>query len=312
MGKHTDFGESWSDVVEKYYFGKPPSISDNLAWEALGVVERLWPEYIDKIPKNVWGPDIIAKVIDRGVTLAACEKLEFKDLLRKIREGNISALSEAEFAVALVKLGYDSDSIEYEPTNNIGKHPDFGIFVEGIKVYAEVVSPDLSDKTKRTYDEMEKIGNEAMEQNPGVSINIQLDSTKDDISTVDSPILGYAGFKKEDGLITSVNVRSPQRDKRAKWFMRNERNKHFSSNEMNLLVIDISSIPDGIKGWTPLIKHHLRPKLNEELGAVVIFKSIPHNRVILRRWSVLRHPKPYFSLPETLLNGIASLDHSLS
>lgn len=311
MGQRTDLGLNWSDIVKKYYFDKSPSISGELAWDALGIVEDLWPEYIEKVLsdyKESKTPEIIARIIDMGFILKACEKLGLEDLLRKIRIGDLAALSEAKFATIFVKFNY---GLVYEPTNRIGKKPDFCIFIEDKEVYAEVISPNYSEEMKLAFDEMLEIANKEMEQNYGKCLDIILSDCKSDASTNEkSPRLGVAKFKKEGNIITRVNVHLQFSDNRARKLMEKE-SKHFTEDDINLLVMDVSSIPDGIKGWKPLIERSLQPKMNRRFGAVVLFESKLINGIELRNWDVLKNPYAYYPVPETLLNDIRHLNDSM-
>ena len=108
MGKRTDFGSNWTEVVANWFLGKSPPITDHTGWEALGTLERLWPEYINEVvSKGYKGPTVMSAVIDRGVTLAACENLiGFHEVLERMKQGERPALSEAFFAAELVKIGY--------------------------------------------------------------------------------------------------------------------------------------------------------------------------------------------------------------
>lgn len=57
MAKRADFGSDWSEFVETWCLGIAPSMPSDLGWEALGVLERLWPEYLDSAlvsGKGVW------------------------------------------------------------------------------------------------------------------------------------------------------------------------------------------------------------------------------------------------------------------
>lgn len=76
MGKRTDFGANWSDFVANWCSGVTPSISGDEGWRVLGVLERLWPEYLDTVlDKGLKGIAIMVPAIDLGVTLEACEHL---------------------------------------------------------------------------------------------------------------------------------------------------------------------------------------------------------------------------------------------
>lgn len=167
-----------------WYLGASPPIPSNLAWEALGVLERLLPEKIDTLlASGGKGPAIIAPLIDLGFTLKACENLVgFDNVLVRMKQGENAAFSEAHVAAALVKLRY---SPELEPHLK-GKRLDAVVFVQGEKVYVEVKTPNQSDVTKQTYAAMTALANRLVEQNPGTSVDVYLlvDATSDVADTI--------------------------------------------------------------------------------------------------------------------------------
>ena len=57
------------------------------AWEALEVLEFLWPEYLGEVlSRGQMGAFVMAHVIDNGLTLLACQDLNgFEGVLRRIK-----------------------------------------------------------------------------------------------------------------------------------------------------------------------------------------------------------------------------------
>ncbi len=89
LGKRSDFGSNWSDFVAKWCSGVTPSVPCDEGWRALGIIERLFPEYLDKIlTDGLKGIAFIAPMIDFGITLEACENLVgFDRLLSRMKKG---------------------------------------------------------------------------------------------------------------------------------------------------------------------------------------------------------------------------------
>ena len=172
MGKRADFGSNWSDFVTNWCPGVIPSIPCDEGWKALGIIERLYPEYLDKVlTDGLKGIAFIAPIIDLGITLEACENLiGFNGLLARMKKGEDAAFSEAKFAAKLVKLGYNPI---LEP--QLGKKRlDALILVGGEKVYFEVITPDTCDAMKTAYSEMRNLTQRIMKENTGMDVNIKL------------------------------------------------------------------------------------------------------------------------------------------
>lgn len=353
MGTRNDFGFNWSDVIVNWYLGKSPQIPGDTGWEALGALERLWPEYIDKIlSEGQKGLAVMAPVINLGITLAVCKNLVgFDEVLRRMKQDERAAFSEAFFAAKLVKIGYVP---VFEPELH-GKRLDALVNVQDKKVYIEIITPEQSEMMKRNYAGMNDLAKRLIEQNPGTSIDIYLlvDPTSDVLDTIlnfvkevtdsqynttleipniaflryvpyrlqeqplpfepiantSDPVLLVMTFSMREGVKSRTVIHIPFTDKRAKRLMSDEAD-HFSPQEMNLLVMDVSSIPDGIRRWTPLIQRCVQPNRNKRFGAVVLFFCYFQDATIKTRLRVLRNPYAYRPIPERLLDDIMSLNDS--
>jgi len=355
MGKRADFGSSWSEIIEHWYFGRPPAVSNDIGWEALGVVERLCPEYLDRIlSKGSKDVHAMAGVVDLGITLLACEDLvSFDGILRRMKQSEKAAFSEAFFAAELVKTGYVP---AFEPRLE-GKRLDALVDVQGKQVYVEIITPEQSESMKRAYIGMNDLATRLIKQNPGVIIDVYLlvepapdvlDTILNLVKNIDysqynttletpdiaflryvpsqlqaqpspfdplpnrlGPVLLASMVGMKNRITSRATIRFPFSDERAERLI-NDKVSQFSRQEMNLLVIDVSNIPDGIRQWVALIKRRLQPKINRRFGAVVLFFRYFQikDANFKTRWSVLRNPYAYRPLPESLLNDIMSLNDS--
>lgn len=354
MARRSDFGLSWSEVVARWYFGSSPSIPTDIGWEALGALERLWPEYLDTVLREVTKVNIMPKVIDIGITIEACENLVgFDKVLERMKRGEKAAFSEAFFAAELLKIGY---ALVLEPSLD-GKQLDALVNVQDKQVYIEIMTPEPSKVMKQDYAGMNDLAKRLTEQNPGASIDVYLlaEPTSDVLDTIlnfvkevtdsqynntleiqdiaflryapcqlgeqpspfepvantSDPVLLVAAFSMKDGVISRTSIHIPFTDKRVERLMSEEAG-HFKPQEFNLLVMDVSSIPDGIRRWTALIQRCFKPNRNRRFGAVVLFARYVQikDATIKTRWSVLLNPYAYRSLPERLLNDIMSLNDS--
>lgn len=348
MGKRADFGSNWSDFVANWCSGVTPSIPAEQGWGAISVLERLWPEYLDKVlVDGAKGIALMVPMIDLGITLEACENLVgFDKLLARMKKGEGAASREAKFAAQLVKLGYEP---ELEPILN-EKCLDALISVGGEKVYFEVIAPDTCDAMKTAYSEMRSLTQGIMKIKTGMDVNIKLltdlnTSISDSIlayletlspstenthkmpgvalikystftpkalsferkqNDVDLPELFVASYNRKDGIETRSNVGVSITDERAQRLMSAEA-AHFSREEINILVMDVSAVPGGIKSWSPLIQCRFQPDINRRFGAVVLLSSCIESAGISWRCSVLQNQYACKRPPKCLLDALEKL-----
>ncbi len=148
IGTRRDFGRDWNEVINSWCLGSSLPVPPEKAWEALGALEQLWPEYLGEVlTRGQRGDFVMVHVIDDGLTLLACQNLDgFERVLRRIRDNEQGALAEARFASALVKVGYHP--VLDTPHRN-GKHPDALILSDNQEVFIDVILPERSDHINR-------------------------------------------------------------------------------------------------------------------------------------------------------------------
>ncbi len=349
MGKRADFGSNWFDFVANWCSGVPPSIPAEHGWGAISLLERLWPEYLDKVlADGAKGIALMVPMIGLGITLEACENLlGFDKILARMKQGEKGAFSEAKFAAALVKLEYNPI---LEPQLR-EKCLDALISVGGENVYFEVISPDTCDAIKTAYEEMRGLTQRIIKENVGMDVNIKLltepnTSISDSIlayletlspstenthkmpcvalikystfapkalsferkqNDVESPELFVASYNRtKDGINTRSNVGVSITDERAQRLMSAEAD-HFSREEINILVMDVSAVPGGIKSWSSLIQRRFQPDINRRFGAVVLLSSYIESTGISARCSVLQNQYAYKRPPKCLLDALVKL-----
>lgn len=147
VGHRHDFGKDWNEVVRNWCLEVFVPLDSDKAWEALGALEHLWPEYLGEVlARGQRGYFVMAHVIDDGLTLAACQHLDgFEGVLSRIKNGEQAALSEMRFASALVDLGYQSVlDKEYR-----GQRPDALIRTEDKEIFIDIITPEMSEDTKQ-------------------------------------------------------------------------------------------------------------------------------------------------------------------
>ncbi len=114
------------------------------------------------------------------------------------------------------------------------------------------------------------------------------------------PILFFTGLKRQGSSLSKVTVGVPFTDQRAQRIF-NRESKHFSKNYANLLILDVSRVPAGIRTWAHLMSGRLQPKLNRRVGAVFMTQYAIGRRRMERKSRLLVHPSPYNPIPQKLL-----------
>lgn len=76
---------------------------------------------------------------------------------------------------------------------------------------------------------------------------------------------------------------------------------HFSADHSNVLVIDITRVPGGMR-WGSLIQRRLQPNQNRRFGAVILVRRwIGESNLVEEEWRVVRNPHAYQPVPEDFL-----------
>ena len=172
MGKRSDFGQSWTDIVQDWCLGVAPSIPQSVGWAALGALERLWPERLDELLNSRQrGSAVVVPLIDDGLTIEACESLAgFEEVFTRWNAGDRGARSELKFAAALLGLGHRP---RLQPGLE-GKVLDAVISVAGHNVYFEVATPEYSDAVQQAFTAMKGLAARLAKENPAANISIYL------------------------------------------------------------------------------------------------------------------------------------------
>ncbi len=158
--------------MANWYLGVKPQIPDDIAWEALAVIERLLPELLDAmLAQGGRGYVVIAPIIDLGLILADCENLRgFPNVFARLKQNERAAFSELFLASSLVKQGYVP---ALEPSLN-GNKLDASISIDGEEIYFEVISPIGSEAFQHDINDGNKFASQLLELFPETSIDIVL------------------------------------------------------------------------------------------------------------------------------------------
>jgi hypothetical protein len=306
------FGTSWDDFVENWCLGVAPATDPPETVLALDALARLTPEYVARLTNlPTRGLGVIAPAIDMGATLAACESLRgFSALLMRIRQGDSSAFSEANYAAALIRKGCTP---ELEPVSGSGLL-DTAVDWRGTQIFSEVISPERAESIVKVQNDVHALANDLRNSltlaGSTVEVLMETDLTPQTHSAVldaasglpvnqetridglasfmrrtssmplqlgptiaskgDTPVIAAAAGKLDAGVGTAGIVRMPILDGRARRLLAGELH-HFSREHHNILAIDITRVPVGPKNWAPLIKRSFQPGQNRRIGAVIFF-----------------------------------------
>jgi hypothetical protein len=340
------------DFITYWCLGVPPIHPEDELRLALVALERHLPERLDTFEREQRrGLMYIHPAVQVGLTLHHCESLTgFATVLARVRIGQDSALSELEFAAALVHIGLHPS---LEPQLG-SKKLDTRFEYDGRSFYCEVIAPERSDAMEDASEQMSALAKRLVQENPDSDIEVLLspdfDFAKSDelaaricateislkkqnvpeagsfikfgplsapivsprlISTAIGPVLGTASMVNNGGKITNAVVRLPASDWRAERLLTAELH-HFARDQHNLLAMDVSQVPGGMKDWAPLLQKRFQPTRNRRIGAVILYEQgglVGLKMQVWQRWRVLRNPHAYMPIPQPLLDSIATLDH---
>jgi hypothetical protein len=342
-----EFGATWADLVRDWCLGVEPQEPPFTAWLALEALDRLWPEYVDRmVASPTRGLGVVTYAIHLGSILRVCEALVgFGPVMKRLRLGEDGALAELFVASHLVRIGYVSE-LEAALGNN---RVDASVRVDQTTVYVEVISPERSQTMIEGQVAIQALAARVREENTGKKIELLLsvDLTDAVVAAVcdflpRAPLsadiqemagLGFAIVEPADGtLVVSPRIRSagdttvfgaasgfsgdgslssvrmPITDHRVQRLLDGELH-HFTRDTVNVLAIDVSHAAGSIRGWTPLIERRFQPALNRRLGAVVVYQLSETHPAIKYRWRALRNPHAYQPVPDALLVAIESLNN---
>ena len=350
MAARADFGNCWAEVVANWCCGFAPPVDEQTAWASLQTMEELWPEYLDKvIAVGARSRMVIADIIDYGRTLHACRNLEgFENVVRRLRTGDKGELAELKFATNLIEAGYRPelepnlngnrlDAVVVEGAEQVYIEvisPELSQAIqraeEGIGILACALTActpgsitdvhmiaDPNDDAIRHVLAFVLSGPETFiaHEIPSIALvairpfDPRIELIKSNFIDRGVPAIGIVSTNGDGRLPSFAMVRLPIDDQRAARLMEAETHQ-LSRDEINVLAIDLSNIPGGIRDWQPLIQRRFQPNLNRRFGAVILFTRVNqlHNANILRGYRVLRNPYAYRAVPEALLRAIENLD----
>ena len=342
------FGTTWDEFIENWCAGNAPAGERQIIENALSDLLRVWPEReADLRAANVRGLILIAPAIETGLILSTCEKLDgFGNVLRRLKTGERSAHSELTFAARMVNAGF-TPVLEPPLGDGVldacilteeGKvyceviAPEVSATIEELRNAASHLATILRDQNRGSRVEVLLSGDideqiaiqvaEAVRNHPNSNEPWMMEGTAliskriagDDTNvgpTLPSPeaaaLIGVAQAALEAGIRTAGIVRVQVTDTRAKRLLYAE-SHHFSRDEMNVLVMDVTRIVSSLNAWERLIVRCFQPQQNRRFGAVVLFKSGVTGEKLqsLQEWRVTPNPYADRPIPQRLLQIFSS------
>jgi hypothetical protein len=339
----------WNDFVNVWCLGITPAFDEPDLSSALEALEQHCPEHLDALEASgVRGLLPIMYTVRFGLILTRTQALYgFAAVLERVKRGDASALSELECADALVRAGVSPSLgaplngklldaafqhagrvhyVEVVAPNRsdaiIETHAllarlgasltsaNRGMNVEILlqpsfseKRLADVVSAVSSAEPNSEIREIASAGRYRKVRATSSQITPSIPRVDDGPAIA----FGTAGFDGE--LHTVVAVRFPIDDLRAQRTFDAELH-HFSRDEPNILVMDLTRVIGGIGAWMPLIERRFQPAINTRVGAAVLFEhaSVAGQNKVWERWKVLPNPHARVAIPESLIAALRVLD----
>lgn len=178
MGKRSDFGNSWAEVVAKWCVGFAPPVIEETAWVAMAAMEEFWPEYLDQVLRDdIRSRLVMADVVDFGQTLhACCDLAGFENVLARLKKGDKGALAELRFGAALLQAGY-IPTLEPELEGN---KLDASVIEGEERIFIEVISPELSQAMQDAEQGVSVLAGALTECTPGLITDVYLVADPDE------------------------------------------------------------------------------------------------------------------------------------
>lgn len=337
----------WDTFVTEWCLGVPPDVEPDVVHASLEALERHLPQSLDALESSGQrGLIPLLWVLHVGNAVALTERLPgFDAVINRVRKGDNAAIAEIEVAAAVVRIGIEPDL----GAPLAGKLLDASFVYDGRTHYVEVVSLERADAIREAQAHIGRVSQVVMHANPAMEIEVTLhsdvdtpESVADTIKASDADsslrIAGTISFRKsafeasawspgtasddprpvlvcvhgdvKQGVpISRVTVRLPISDDRAKRVLDAERH-HFSRDQPNLLIVNISRVVNSVDAWSGLICRCFQPTQNRRLGAVILYSTalVAGYERIWQRWRVVENPFAAVPIATDVLTAFRALD----
>jgi hypothetical protein len=342
------FGNDWDQFINDWCVGTIPATDQSTTELGLNTLIQLWPAYIQKMTSNpARGLTLILPAVHLGLVLDACKSLNgFDKILQRIKSGESSALSELKFAEKLIRIGiephlepilnnkvpdtkivFDDKEIFFEviapETSDVIKGAELEMqefalellnLIPGkrIEVFLKQdITNDIREKIRELIKQFEKT--KITVEIPDVAITTIQDEPFDLVITPQiekndsDAVLGVAKCFSGPEQKTLAIVRLCITDLRAKRLLSAE-SHHFSKDQINILVMDVTNVVGGMKKWMEIISRCLQPNQNRRFSAVIFFsEGLYVDKIDIKQtWKIVTNEHADNKAPKELLDMIVS------
>ena len=333
----------WDKFMTDWCMNNEPEQDREAVERALNTVAQLWPDQLDRVITGPGrGLAMIAPLIHLGLLLEECADIPgFDRLLRRAQGGERSAVSEMRFAARAKARDLP---VELEPPLNgkvldtlltfEGEQiyceviaPETSAAMKQAHKLAGELATAIADRCPGKRVEVlikgdldETVCAKLLEVTPRLTLSgeiIDVDnlalasihpSATDGIaSTIPRgdafAILSVAHLRQDETSKAVAIVHVPTSDERIKQLLYGE-SHHFTRKQMNILAIDVTQVPGGIKGWLPRIERCLQPTQNRRFGAVLLFMTTLEGEKAshTQTWRAVINPHAYRLIPAGLIS----------
>jgi len=99
-----------------------------------------------------------------------------------------------------------------------------------------------------------------------------------------------------------VTIGVPFADQRAEQVLKREYHQ-LTSDYPNIVIIDVSGVPKGMKNWPAYIKRRLQPNINRKISAVMLSSSVNSKKIETKRFWIL-NPHAHHKLEGSFIDEI--------
>ena len=341
------FGNDWTEFIENWCAGAIPTTDQVTTELGLNTLLQFWPDYVQKIANNpTKGLLTISHAVRIGLILEACKSLNgFEKILQRIKSGESSALSELKFTERLLSVGllpqlepalngklldtkltYNNEEVYFEvitpETSEATKEAVLQIeefatelltTVAGKRVEVFFFQDLTSEIREMVMLRIKKPQNaNGRFEIPDIAIITIQDEPFDFTITPqtekkDSAVINVAKITNTLDQKTMAIVRLCITDSRGKRLLSSELH-HFSKDNINILVMDVTKVTEGINKWMRIIEGCLQPNQNRRFSAVLFFsESFYSDKLgIKQMWNQIINEHSYKKVPKGLLEMIVS------
>ncbi|MGM9480618.1 hypothetical protein ACS5PN_05425 [Roseateles sp. NT4] len=343
--------ESWERFVSEWCLGASPRDPQSVVRDALQALLRNIPEYLERIQaESGRGLAVVSSLVHAGKVLFAVEKLAgFHKVVKRVRGGEKPAWAELEFAARCIGVGLH---VVLEPPLNgkvLDCSISLGDGVTYVEVICPTASQSMREALQRLrgisaeliaacpgtrtellltddpalwrpesvmaikafsmVDEVIQIGQGLVRKIPFDPLSA-LTKERFQVSRP-GPLLIWGQVELDAGHFTAAEVAIQIDDDRAHRIFSAEHHQ-FHREATNVLVVDVTGVHDGIRGWEPLVHRWFQPTRNRRVGGILLWTTFRAGNPMSVMWESIFIPNPYalFQISQDIQARLAAMDES--